>query len=420
MATFNIVLDRRVKKKDNKFNLSVRVVNKKDVVYIPITKLTEDQYKQVFEKQATDKGSIEFRDSCNKYLTRAETIFSTMGRFDPIRFRKLFKEDINSENTNENLDSLLLKDLFEHYIKTNKKIKLGTKRMIQTSMNSFEKFKPGASVLDVNPDWLEEFERWKLKDGVSINSVGTYMRDLRALINFYMNDEKLIPKTYEYPFGKGGYSIKKMIPKKQVLSDEEIRKVVNYTDFNSNPINPQNPKRITRNKQEYYRDIWLFLYRCNGINFIDLLELRWDNIQGKYITFLRRKTKTTRKNHITPIVVPVTEKLQELIDKIGDPTSPFLLGQIKEDYSEQTFENKHRKLRRQINHGLRDLSEKLQLSVPLKLETARDCYATTLYRKGVSKDEISEMLGHSNSIVTAHYLSTIDLEKTFDINKGIY
>jgi integrase len=56
------------------------------------------------------------------------------------------------------------------------------------------------------------------------------------------------------------------------------------------------------------------------------------------------------------------------------------------------------------------------LSVELKLKTARDSYATTLKRAGKSKDEISEMLGHSNSVVTEHYLASLDMEKTFDIN----
>ena len=42
------------------------------------------------------------------------------------------------------------------------------------------------------------------------------------------------------------------------------------------------------------------------------------------------------------------------------------------------------------------------LSLPLTIKTARETYATTLLRNGVSKDEIGEMLGHSNSIVTEH------------------
>jgi hypothetical protein len=53
------------------------------------------------------------------------------------------------------------------------------------------------------------------------------------------------------------------------------------------------------------------------------------------------------------------------------------------------------------------------------MKTVRDCYDTTLKRVGVSKDNIGEMLKHSNSIVTEHYLDSLDIEKTQDINKYI-
>ena len=56
----------------------------------------------------------------------------------------------------------------------------------------------------------------------------------------------------------------------------------------------------------------------------------------------------------------------------------------------------------------------------LKLKTARDSYATTLKRAGKSTDEIAEMLGHSNSVICEHYLASLDMEKTFDINDCLF
>jgi integrase len=135
--------------------------------------------------------------------------------------------------------------------------------------------------------------------------------------------------------------------------------------------------------------------------------------------FYRKKTESTRKNNIKPITVPITSKLQELIDKLGDRDSPFILGLLKEGYKENTFENLSHKVRSKLNENLLEIGVKLNLSVPLKLKTARDCYATTLKRAGVSKDNIGEMLGHSNSVVTEHYLASLDIEKTQEINQHI-
>lgn len=80
--------------------------------------------------------------------------------------------------------------------------------------------------------------------------------------------------------------------------------------------------------------------------------MRWNQIIGDYIIFTRKKTYTTRKNNIKNIVVPVTKKLQGVIDKVGDKNSPFILGLIKEGYSENTFENKNHRIKQQINKNL--------------------------------------------------------------------
>jgi aspartyl/asparaginyl beta-hydroxylase (cupin superfamily) len=46
----------------------------------------------------------------------------------------------------------------------------------------------------------------------------------------------------------------------------------------------------------------------------------------------------------------------------------------------------------------------------------RHCYTSALLRKGKSRNDIGQMPGHSNSIVTEHYLASIDDERTFKIN----
>ena len=44
------------------------------------------------------------------------------------------------------------------------------------------------------------------------------------------------------------------------------------------------------------------------------------------------------------------------------------------------YENKSHKVRSILNESLLEISNKLNLSVPLKLKTARDCYACALKR----------------------------------------
>jgi integrase len=65
-------------------------------------------------------------------------------------------------------------------------------------------------------------------------------------------------------------------------------------------------------------------------------------------------------------------------------------------------------------------TEKIKHSVNLRLKTSRDSYATTLKRAGKSRDEIGEMMGHSTPEVTEHYLASLDMDKVWEINEGLF
>ena len=55
MATFHLELDKRVKLKNNKYNLSVRLGMGNDIMYLKIIPMTEDQYQEGLCEE--DRGS---------------------------------------------------------------------------------------------------------------------------------------------------------------------------------------------------------------------------------------------------------------------------------------------------------------------------------------------------------------------------
>jgi len=404
MATFHLELDKRVKLKNDRYNLCVRLGMGNDIMYLKIVPITEDQFNKVFVKKVMDPKSIKFRDDCNQFLSKCETLYSEMILFNKGEYRRLVygkDENIGSKNT------LLLEDLTKRYLGYNQRTKHKTKVMYQTAMNSLTEYKAGVVIQDITSDFLMDYEKSKREADYSPATISSYMRHLRSLINHFIFVEKILPKEYKYPFGKGGYTIKNYRKSKPVMSNAEIKKVVQF-------------KKFENKEQEYARDIWLFLYRANGMNYADLIRLKWNNIKGKYIVFTRTKTENTRKNNVKDIVVPISPNLRKIIDKVGVKKSPFVLGILKEGYEEKTLANKKDWQQQKLNKCLKYISEKLKLSVDLRLKTSRDSYATTLKRSGKSRDEIGEMMGHSTSQVTEHYLASLDMDKTWEINEGLF
>ena len=111
--------------------------------------------------------------------------------------------------------------------------------------------------------------------------------------------------------------------------------------------------------------------------------------------------------------------MKDSINRVGDKESPFILGKIGEGYNETQFKDRNQKVKKQINRKLRDIRDDLNLSQPLTLGSARDCYANTLDRNDTNIKKISQMLGHSNVVVTEHYLSGLNPDETFGINDPI-
>jgi hypothetical protein len=108
----------------------------------------------------------------------------------------------------------------------------------------------------------------------------------------------------QYPFGHGKYEIPTGQGRKLALTLQQIKTLVTYTDRSE--------------ATEHYRDLWFFSYLCNGINFADLITLKYSNIQNGEIYFIRAKTINTEKVK-KEICALITPEMQAIIDRWGNP-----------------------------------------------------------------------------------------------------
>ena len=400
MATFKIKLDQRIRLKNGNRNLCVVVCHKNKTVYLKFSELSESTFETIFVKQSTREKCIQFREDCAKYQAKCERIYNQMDVFDEKELRIRFNEQSKKVEPPTSTQSILLKDMFAKYVE-NTRLKHNTKKHYQTSLNVLLSFKMDLTYDDITTDFIFDFEKGHKCSKATISS---YLRDLRSVILYYIKDLQVEPMNYIYPFGRRKYIISSYFPQTFVMAETEVTSIEKYEDF----LTP---------KQEYARDIWFALYLLNGSNFVDLLKLKWSDIKGDVITFTRTKTESRRKNNIKQIVVDYDDRLRAIFNKIGNKKSPYILGQMKEHYSEVTLDNRCLILRRKYNKELEYLSEKLDLSVDFTLNSARETFATMLYIRGVSIRIISELMGHSNVLVTEHYLGSLSIIQNKEIKK---
>jgi integrase len=408
MGTVNLVLDKRVEKSGGKYNLSIRVCYQGKTMFIPLSKLSEDEHERIIVKKSMKPEHINFRTELNGYVEKAEKVMGRIQHFTPARFRKQYKDELGKKEVSN--DSLLLKDLFQRYIDQNI-TKVKTREHYINAGRAFEYYQPGISIWDITPQFLREFQRDRLK----VNSQPTidgYNRDLRAVINYFTDREKIIPQSYEYPFGKGKYIIGDNTPKKLVLREDEIEKVVRYNDFKSE-------------RQKYALTVWKTLYYAGGMNIADLTALTEKQVQKLQMEYIRIKTQDSKSKN-KQITVPMNDRLAGLLDELRkfrktkidgirfQEDSNTIMGLLPEAYSEQRHKNMLRRLRVVMKEELKTISEELGLSVQLQMKSARDCFGTTLFRAGESLEVIGYFLGHSSVLTTARYIGSLGFERESD------
>lgn len=233
----------------------------------------------------------------------------------------------------------------EKYIGTAKKVK---------------SFDPHAD-WDIDCAWLERFTSEMLKTQ-KVNTVSIHQRNIRAVFNWAIRNEW----TDKYPFKR--FKIIHEATRKRNLP---IYKVRELRDMNNLP-------RI----QERARDIFMLMFYLIGINMKDLLLAKPEQYIDGRLEYIRAKTKKSYSIKVEPEAAALIDKYKgkdHLLNFCDNMTLHSLTCTI--------------------NRSLKEL-------IPgITTYWSRHSWATIAYYSGISKDVISQALGHSSgSGVTEIYI----------------
>lgn len=174
---------------------------------------------------------------------------------------------------------------------------------------------------EINKGWLAEFEVYLAESNPSVNARALHMRNLRAIIN-YAIDEGI---TSNYAFRR--HSIKTVKTAKRNLSVEELRQVFAY------PVEEW---------QVMYRDMFKLSFMLMGVNFADLLNLTKADLRSGRLEFNRHKTARLYSMKVEP-------EAAALIEQYGGAEHLLRVMDTRSDYVQFI---------RQTNHALKCIGTK--------------------------------------------------------------
>lgn len=427
-ATANIILDTRRALKDGTYPVKIRVIYQrkfKDFFTFP------NKYsftKEDYEKIRGPKPRNEFKEVKLKLAaleTKANDAIKALSFFTFEGFeRKLlnptvsddvfdafevaiqnFKKNdqIGTAKSYEDARSSLLYYIFKEKHTRNKGLTMvEAKAKRQWLLDNKQPLPFGK----ITTDFLKDYEKWMVKSGKSLNTVGIYVRYIRALFNEAIATKGLHPDFY--PFGKRKYQTPAVKGKKRALSAENVKRIFDY--------DPKNES------EAWARDMWCFTYQCNGINLKDIARLRYEQIDNGYINFIRAKTEQTTRHEQKLIRVFLLRRSLKIIERWGNkPLSgkTLVFPILRQGMSPEKEHATIKQAIKVINSNLKNITDVLELPIKLTTYTARHSFATGLKRAGESTARISDAFGHSTEKTTKAYLDSFEDEALQEMSSNL-
>lgn len=394
-ATANLLYDNRYIKKNGKCPVKLTIyylVQKRryDINF----EFTKEEWEKIKQPKLRDDQLKKSKGLLFGVLERANNTIELMEEFSFEEFEKLFfsmKGDVKDvfSMLQQYIDSLKIEG------------RINTAMTYNSTKVAFEGFTGKKRLLfsEVTPTLLKNFEEKWLLENKSITTVGIYMRSLRTIFNIAKSNNVITDKYY--PFGKHKYQIPASVNVKKAISKEDIKKIYQY-------------KAQRLSAEHFAKDIWVFSYLCNGINLRDIARLKYEDIKGDSIFFLRQKTiQTSRANQkqISAVIIPEIKKIIKTWGNKPEQPDQYIFPILKPGMSIVQEVERVRQTIKTTNKYLRRIAETLKLEIDITTYSARHSFATQLKSSGASTEFISESLGHSSLAVTESYLASFPQEE---------
>ncbi len=391
MFTTAIILDTRYpRKKDTRSPVKLRVTIDRKARYYGIGDyLTKEEFSRVYSKKPRqDKKLLLMKFAAVE--DRAVKILNAMENPTFDQFKKLFCSKGSGGN---------VKLYFEQRIKEmEQNNQHGTADLYAAALKSFAGIK-GVETIGfkaITPAWLKDYHKKMVACGKSDNTISMYARCLQHLFNMAIQDG-VIPAKY-YPFGEeknGKYELPDPVNSKRPLQKQEIIVLTNYA---GNPF------------FEYYRDFFMLSYYLVGLNFADLLTLKWTQIHNNTLTVKRQKTAYRAKKVEIKLYIP--QKAWAIINRYCTKDSEFVFD-IATSKDPKKRKQQVKNFTRNCNQSLKKIAKVIGINPSISTVYARHSAASHGLAGGASIIDIQQGLGHTDITTTSNYLKSLeDAEKT--------
>lgn len=298
---------------------------------------------------------------------------------EPMEQTKTFVREVLGK---EEMGGKSLTKYLEEFGKT--KPSEGTQRLYVKTAEKVRQFDAGVTLNKVTPDWVRRFDAWLAANGVkSLNGRAIHLRSVKALMNWAF-DEGL---TREMPFRKFKIKTEKV----------EIRNVT------VDQLRALRDCKLPQDRR-LYRDLFMLSFYLCGINPVDLLHLKAENVRDGRLVYKRQKTGALFN-------IPIVDEAMEIIERYRGKN--YLLNVMDYEVDYLSFTSKWGKqikvlgpagiYQDALGRRRRRMGDKIMPNATVY--SARYTFASIGAELEIPRETIALCLGHSWADVTSHFIA---------------
>lgn len=248
----------------------------------------------------------------------------------------------------------------------------GTIESYNYTLNNIDKFKPNATLYDVDLNFIEAFDGWMANKGNKTNTKAKHHKNLKMFLNRAFT-KKMIGLNPYFEF-----KIKKSPGTRQPLTQLQVKSLMEI--FRSNLLN-----------RPLQNSLGQFLFSCiyGGMRFGDAQTLGLENIVDNQLIFLPIKTKKFGKMVRLPLSTYGLSFFREIIKNKFYP--------ITNQY---------------MNRNLNIIAKLAEIDQHITYHVSRHTFATIFLEKGGSIEVLMDILGISKMDTVQVYVKIAQQRKS--------
>ncbi|MBK8143872.1 MAG: site-specific integrase [Bacteroidetes bacterium] len=395
--TTKLILDKRRQKQDGTYSLRLRIFKNSKYTEVSLgvsilevfwdaqsqkVKNTHPHFKLLNSKIATQNLKMQERilllEKSDKVYSLSE-VAGTTKKAEKVTFNEFGKQVV------------------ENYTKSGK---IGSAIAYQTAINKITSYclhEIHFEAMDYT--FLKKVEQCMSQEGMKINAIASYMRQIRAIYNQAIKSDLVEEKFY--PFKK--YKLKTEKTLNKTLDIQTLKDIYHL-------------KLVCKSNEWHYRTYFLLSFSLRGISFIDMLLLTGKNYKNGNLYFKRRKTGKVYTIKLHPFAKTLLEYYCDL-DAIS--AEDYLLPDIT---SKEAVAIKKQSLQvvKMANKYLSKIGLMVKSKDKITTYYERYTWANVAKCLGYSKDIIAEALGHEyGNAVTGIYLDNYNNDIIDEMNDKV-